>query len=248
MTDTSIYTNATSAEQVLNSLQIIANNLSNLNTTAFRADYENLVQQSFVDPVHQTRMIAISKGTYTDQRPGPINNTGRELDIALQGPGYIAVQTPQGEKGFTRAGSFDITPDGILITNKGDMVLGNGGIITVPPQSRVSIDNHGIVSALIAGQANSTLERVDTISVVEAPQEQMVKGLDGLFHPTGGILPAPAKNTNIIPRALEGSNVDPISELVSLVDCSRQFDFQTKQMQTVSENATKANQLLNVQI
>lgn len=247
MIDNSIYTNASGSKNLLASLQVIANNLSNANTNGFHADYENYAVKNSKDNLLQTRILPSGNGIYTDLTPGPINYTGRELDIAIEGPGFISVQSKNGQAGYTRSGSFDITPQGILITNKGELVLGDGGLITIPPAGRVSIDRNGVVSVKIAGQPANTLTEIARIKLVEAKPGTLVKGEDGLFYPSGDEIPKRSTNIKIVSESLEGSNVNIMRSLTDMIQLSRQFDIHSKHLRSSEENADKANQLLNIQ-
>ncbi|KGP63694.1 hypothetical protein EP47_04850 [Legionella norrlandica] len=246
MLEHSLYVNANGGKQIVTNMQVIANNLANISTTAFRADYKNVVNTDSIKNEDRKRVIQ-NNLIYTDPKPGAINYTGRNLDIAIDGiNGYLAVQTQSGQLGYTRAGSLDITSQGLLVTSKGDIVLGTTGVITVPPSSKVTIDKNGVVYAQLPGEPATTLSEVGKINLVEAEPANMKKGNDGLFYPNGNFLPTPAVNIKLIPESLEGSNVDPIRCLTELIESSRQFDIHTKLMREASENATKSNQLLNI--
>ncbi|MFI4963146.1 MAG: flagellar basal body rod protein FlgF [Legionellales bacterium] len=247
MTDSVLYTSSNGAKNLLSTMQLIANNLSNVNTTAFHADYGNLTAAKPSDGESPSRIHIGSNGVFTDPTPGPINYTGRELDIAIKGQGYISVQTKQGQQAFTRAGNLNITPQGLLVTGKGDLVLGPGGAIEIPATARVSIDAKGVVSAHIPGQPAKSIAEVGRIGLVEALPGTMQKGEDGLFYPRGDATPVLSTKISLERESLEGSNVDVVRSLTDLIECSRQFDMHTKQFHTADENASKSNQLLNVQ-
>lgn len=246
MIENSLYTNTNGGKEILTHIQIIANNLANMNTTAFHADYKNVVAANATQNEERKNFIH-QNSAYTDAKPGPINYTGRDLDVAIDGTnGYIAVQNQSGELGYTRAGSLDITAQGLLVTSKGDMVLGTGGVISIPPSSKVTIDDDGRVYAQPPGETATALVEIGKINLVEAEPISMQKGQDGLFYPKGDSFPTPAVKVKLIPESLEGSNVNPINCLTELIDSSRQFDMHTKMMKEASENATKSNQLLNI--
>lgn len=247
MTDSALYTNVGGAKNLLQSMQLIANNLANINTNAFHGDYENFVAKNLSDDKLNTRVLTERSGIYTDLKPGPVNYTGRDLDVAIDGPGFIAVQTKEGSVAYTRAGNLNITPDGLLVTSKGDIVLGQGGVITVPPTSRLTIDKTGIVSAQVEGQPGETLAEVGRIMLVDAPAKQITKGINGLYHSVDNTSFPASQDVRLIPESLEGSNVDAIKCLTDLIEYSRQYDMHTKHIRSVEENANKGNQLLNVQ-
>lgn len=246
MIENTLYASANGGKQILTNMQVIANNLANMNTTAFHADYKNFLDSDSLKNEERKTFIQ-NNSIYTDPKPGAINYTGRNLDVAIDGVnGYLAVQTQSGQLGYTRSGSLDITSQGLLVTSKGDIVLGTAGVITVPPSSQVTIDKNGVVYALLPGEPSTALSEVGKINLVEADPVNMKKGNDGLFYPNGNFLPTPAVNPKLIPESLEGSNVDPVRCLTELIESSRQFDIHTKLMREASENATKSNQLLNI--
>lgn len=245
MIDSLLYINADSGRQLSTNMEIIANNLANINTTAFHADYKNIIDSAAI-PKDKSAFVE-QNAIYTHSKPGPINYTGRNLDIAIDGArGYFAVQNKSGAMGYTRAGNLDITPQGILVTSKGDLVLGTSGVISIPPSSKVTIDSRGFVYAQLPGESGTTLSEVGKINLVEADSLTMKKGPDGLFYPSGDNIPSPAVHAQIIPESLEGSNVDPIRCLTDLIESSRQFDIHTKLIREASDNAAKSNQLLHI--
>lgn len=247
MIDSSIYTNTSGSKNILHSMQMIAHNLANINTTGFHADYENITTKNESGSELKTRMFSERNSIYTDSHTGPINYTGRELDVAIDGPGFISVQTKSGKVGYTRAGSLNITPQGLLVTDKGDIVLGTAGVINVPASAKVSIDKKGIISAHEAGQPANTLAEIGQIKLVEAAPDTVAKGEDGIYYPIDGSNPTESMNVRLVPESLEGSNVDAIRALTDLIELSRQFDMNSKQISSVEQNADKANQLLNIQ-
>lgn len=249
MSDSYLFANSNGVSNLMASMQLIANNLSNVNTAGFHADYRNILSQKAHSNEEDDTQIPVDlrNGIYTDPKQGPINYTGRELDVAIEGRGYIAVQTKRGETGYTRTGSLNITPEGLLVTSKGDIVLGNGGIINVPPSSKVTIDKHGVVSAQLAGQPGISLAEIGRISLVDIPSKSIQKEADGLYYPNENFVPVPSNDITLATESLEGSNVDVIRCLTDLIECSRQFDMRTKNMKTADDNAIKANQLLNIQ-
>lgn len=247
MTDSALYTGSMSAKNLLNSMRLIANNLANINTNGFHADYETVISEKKLTSISETRIMPSTSQTYTDFKTGPINYTGRELDVAIDGPGFIAVQSKTGEAALTRAGSLNINPQGLLITSKGDMVLGASGPISIPNASDVSIDKHGILSARVSGEAGITLAEVGRIQLMEIAPENVSKGEDGLYYPKGDAAAAVSLNVRLIPESIEGSNVDGIRSLTELIELSRQFDMHTKHINAVEENAIKANKLLDLQ-
>lgn len=247
MVDHAIYTNVGGARECLRKTQLISNNLANLNTVGFHSDFGTLVSKSTSASGMQTRISPGSGQTYTDHKSGPIFYTGRELDVAINGPGFIAVQSKSEKEGLTRAGNFDITAQGFLTTQSGELVLGEKGVITIPPGSKVFIDEKGFITARLKGESEADLAEIGRIKLVNPAVKDLAKGDDGLFYPNENADLTVSRDIKLVPESLEGSNVDPVRALVELVDLSRQFDFQSKLMHSVEENAAKVNSLLDLQ-
>lgn len=244
--DTALFVGMSGAKDSMHSLQIITNNLANANTIGFRADYETLKANPINQNKMQTRVYSTPDKSYSDFKPGPIIDTGGDLDIAINGPGFIAVQTKEGQEAYTRAGNLQLTKDGLVVTSKGDLVLGSKGVITVPPAIKMGIGERGMVFARLRGQSEEQLTELGNIKLVDIPTNLLHKGEDGLFYLAEGETATASDSVKVISGALEGSNVDPVRALTELIDTSRQFEMHTKLMHSIQENSTKSNQLLNV--
>jgi flagellar basal-body rod protein FlgF len=245
MTDKAIFVGMSGARSAMHKLEIITNNLANVNTTGFRADYES-VKQEAVGPEgkQQTRVFSTINETYSDFHPGPIINTGRDMDIAISGKGFIAVQGQNGQEAFTRAGNLEIV-DNKLVTGNGHVVMGNGGVISIPNAERLEIGPDGTVSVRLVGQHEMVL--IDRIKLADPKVSQLAKGSDGLFYLQNGQVAQASNQVKLVHAALESSNVNAIETLANLVDLSRSFDVHTNLIKTIQDNAGKANQVLAMQ-
>lgn len=241
--DKSLFINMSGAKDAMRQLAVITNNLANTNTPAFRADYT--YQNEFQVDMHgmQSRSYSKLNNTFTNFDQGPIMSTDRELDIAIQGPGFIAVQSPSGQEQYTREGNLAITKDGTLTTANGNLVMGQKGPIHIPPAERIVIGPDGTVSARLIGAVEYT--KLDQIRFVNPDLSQLHKATNGLFDYSGGSL-KPDLNVKVIPGALEGSNVSVVDAMTKLIDLSRTYQTHTTFMRTISENALKANSILDV--
>lgn len=249
MVDSALYTNTSGAKEALRKTQVMSNNLANLNTVGFHADFETIISHSIKNQTMETRISPKGGETFTDHHTGPISYTGRPLDVAINGAGFIAVQNKDGQEAYTRAGNFELTEDGFLISQTGNLVLGNDGAINVPRNAAdISIDQKGVVSATLKGEAETSVAEIGRLKLVQPPLNSIHKGVDGLFYPIeeGGNIPV-SQDVVLVSESLEGSNVDAVRALVEMVDMSRQFDSQTKVMALIEENATKANSILSMQ-
>lgn len=245
MVDKALFVDMGGAKSAMRSLRVIANNLANTNTIGFRADFETAKpHKSHSNDKLQTRIYAASMDGWSDMRQGPITDTGRDLDVAIRGKGYIAVQTKEGQEAYTRAGNLEIGANGVLMTARGDVVKGIQGLINIPPSSRITISESGVVTVQPMGQGSLDLANVGQIKIVDIAPANLKKNVDGLYYPKDGINPPPSSDVTLVSGALEGSNVDPVQALTSLIDMSRQFEIHTRLMKSVEDNSGKVNQLL----
>lgn len=246
MIDRGLFLGMNGTKDSMFQLDLAANNLANANTVGFRADYAIAKVEAQHDSLG-SRINTSTERVYSDFTPGPIVETGRELDIAIEGKGFIAVQSKDGREGYTRAGNLQMNEDGYLVTIKGELVLGDSGPISIPTNQRVSIDKHGGISALLAGGADVDYVLLDTIKLVDAPIDKLRKGQDGLFYLPDGETAKVSDEVRVIREALEGSNVNTVKSMVDLIDISRKFEIHTKLMKAIEDNSMRSNQLLHVQ-
>ena len=249
--DRLIYTAMTGAAQALEQQDVVANNLANTSTTGFRAQLANFrsAPLSFGDGStvndDTTRTFVLSSTPGADYTPGAISQTGNPLDVAVQGPGWLAVQTADGNEAYTRAGNLHIDANGQLMTANNLPVIGSSGPIAVPPGSDITIGKDGTVSALVAGDPPQSIAVIDQLKLVNPDPNTLTRGDDGLFHTADGN-PADADQTvALAPGSLEGSNVNPVAAMVSMITNARQFQMQTKLLQNADQNDQSANQLLS---
>ncbi len=248
--DRLIYTAMTGASQALEQQDVVANNLANASTTGFRAQLAAFrdAPLSFGDgstiKTDTTRTFVLSSTPGADFTPGPISQTGNPLDVAIQGPGWLSVQTADGNEAYTRAGNLHVDQNGQLVTANNLQVIGTGGPISVPPGADVTIGKDGTVSALIPGNPPTAIATIDQLKLVNPDPASLQRGDDGLFRTADG-QPADADRTvTVAAGALEGSNVNPVAAMVAMITNARQFQMQTKLLQTADQNDQSANQLL----
>lgn len=244
--DEMIYVAMTGAKQTEYAQSINTNNLANISTTGFRADLHSFSSVPIDGPGVDSRINAVVDSYGTDFASGPIANTGRDLDVAIQGRGFLAVQGPDGEEAYTRAGDLRINAGGLLTTGAGHLVIGEGGPVAIPPNSSLLIGADGTVSLQPLGQGPETLAIVDRIKLVDPETSSLTKGSDGLFRlPDGGIADA-SVDVRLISGALEQSNVNIAKTMVNMIELSRQYEMQINVIKTSKENADTAAQLLSV--
>jgi flagellar basal-body rod protein FlgF len=244
--DRLIYIAMTGAKHALWQQASTAHNLANVTTTGYRAESNAFRALPVFGEGAKTRAFVVDSTTGADFNPGVIQNTGRELDVAVQGKGWIAVQASDGSEAYTRNGSFQISPNGVLQTRNGLNVTGDGGPIAIPPDNDITVANDGTVSAIPTGQTLTSVTALGRIKMVNPPEADLVKGQDGLFRLKSG-QPAPADvNVVLAPNSLESSNVSMVESLVNMITHARSFELQTKLLQKAESNEAKASQLLNL--
>ncbi len=225
-----------------------SHNLANVSTVGFKADFANArsLPLNGGDGI-QSRVYALAESFSVDLASGPQMQTGRELDIAIDGKGWIAVQTANGSEAYTRAGNLSVDSTGVLRTARGMPVLGSGGPIAIPDAEKIEIGTDGTISVRALGQGPATLVVIDRIKLVSAKAEELSKQPDGMLHSSSGSLALDA-NIRVRTGFLESSNVNAVAELTSVVSLARQFEMQVKMMQTIAENAEASSSILRIQV
>jgi flagellar basal-body rod protein FlgF len=240
--DRMIYTAMSGAKATMTRQDAIANNLANASTDGFRADQSAFRAVPIQGQGAPTRVHALEATAGFDAGAGPIARTGRNLDIAVRGAGWIAVQGLDGNEAYTRAGGLELSADGTLQTRAGFPVLGDGGPIVVPQGATVSIGADGTVTAK-AGTTPPT--PVGQIKLVNPPVGELRKGADGLMRVAGGDPAPPDPAVRVVDGSLEGSNVNPVEAMVGMIAAARQFEMQMKMLQTAEGNEQRAAKLLS---
>ena len=244
--DRLIYTAMTGASHVLQQQAAVAQNLSNVNTPGYRAAINTFRAVPLVGEGLPTRAFVVDSTAGADFTPGIMQSTGRNLDVAVQGQGWIAVQMEDGSEAYTRNGSLQVTPEGVLQTRGGLNVAGDAGSITIPEDTEVTVAKDGTISTVPSGPRPSQVVAVGRIKLVNPPENQMVRGDDGLFRTRDGNAAEADVNVTITPGSLESSNVNTVESMVNMISLARQFDMQMKMLQSADNNASKATTLLSV--
>ncbi len=242
--DRLIYTAMTGAIHTLNQQATVSQNLSNASTTGYRAETNAFRAVPIFGDGLPTRAFVVDSTTGADFTPGPIQQTERNLDVAVQGSGWITVQLENGEEAYTRQGNLQINANGVLQTQSGLNVKGDAGLITAPPDNRITIAKDGTVSAVPITPLPNTVVIIDRIKLVDPPAEQLVKGEDGLFRLRQGGEANSDARVFLTTGALEGSNVNLVQEMVSMIALARQFDMQMKILESAEHNAQQASEIM----
>ena len=240
--DRMIYLAMSGAKQVALAQATNSHNLANASTPGFRADLDALSSLPVHGPTHASRVYASDARAGADLDPGVVSATGRDLDVAVNGDGFIAVQARDGAEAYTRAGDLRVSAAGQLSTGAGHAVMGNGGPVAIPPFERIQIGADGTVSIVPLGQSGSSLAVVDRIKLVNPPLDGIHKRADGLL---GTQQPAEADAAvRLESGALEASNVNTVEALVDMIELARLFEMNVKTMHAASENEAATNRLL----
>jgi flagellar basal-body rod protein FlgF len=242
--DRMLYIGMVGAREVADAQGVVSNNLANANTTGFRADLQQLQSLPLVGPGHRSRVYTGADSPGADLSPAPPIATGRDLDVAIQGDGWLAVQAADGTEAYTRGGDLQISAGGILTTGAGHPVLGNAGPVALPPAEKIEIGKDGTISAKLLGQDN--LAVLDRIKLVRPPNEAMLKGDDGLFRLNGGDEADVDASVTLISGAVESSNVNSVESLVQMMSLARLFELQVKVMKEAQSTDEASSQLVRI--
>ncbi|MDU0112823.1 flagellar basal body rod protein FlgF [Psychrosphaera aquimarina] len=253
--DKLLYVSMSGAKQNLIGISMNANNLANTRTAGFRSDFEQQRSMQAFGEGLPTRVFAMAERPGSNMDHGSISTTGRDLDIAVSGRGWLAVQDKQGDEAYTREGNLQITNDGMLTTAKGTPIIGENGPIIIPlPIEKVEIAGDGTITVRPQGAPANFLEVVDRIKLIEPPTDgALTKGADGLFRSKESILSnelcsfcEASPNIGIVSGALEMSNVNPVDEMVQMISHQRQYELQIKMMTKAEEVDKSQDQLLRI--
>ncbi|MDD2740852.1 MAG: flagellar basal body rod protein FlgF [Rhodocyclaceae bacterium] len=244
--DRLIYTAMTGAKHVFMQQAGTANNLANASTVGFKAQEHRFRAVPVQGEGMPTRAFVVDASVADVFDEGPVIFTGRNLDVSVQGRGWLAVQLPDGSEAYTRGGGLDTDENGVLRTKAGLAVMGDGGPINIPPDNAIEIAEDGTISVVPTFGNRNGASAIGRLKLVNPPEADLVRGADGLFRLRDG-QPAPANETvKISPGSLEGSNVNVTDAMVNLISLSRQFEMQIKLLQTADQNAQRADQLLSL--
>jgi len=244
--DRMIYVGMSGAKQAMEQQASVANNMANVSTPGFRAQINNFRAVPVVGQEAGTRAMVVASTPGADLRSGPMTQTGRPLDVAVRGDGWLTVQLPGGGEAYTRVGNLQVGAEGQLMTMDGRPVAGEAGPLVVPPGAALTVAPDGLVSALGAGGAATGGAEVGRLKLVNPPAADLVRGDDGLFRLQPGAQPAQADPAvRLLTGALEGSNVNPVEVMVDMIANARRFDMQMKTVQTAESCDQQANKLLS---
>lgn len=238
--DRLIYSSLSAMKAAMARQTTTANNLANVNTSGFRAEMTSSQALWMKGDGLGARAPTSEEVSSADMSDGAVVETGRNLDVAIQGTAMLAVQSRDGDEGYTRRGDLQLSDSGLLTTGDGAPVLGDGGPITLPPADKVTIARDGTISIVPVGGDPAQSQIVDRLKLVQANGVGIAKGIDGLFRVrAGGTLPADPQ-AKVKQGALESSNVNTSATLVDMIEASRDWDMQVK-MLSAAQDIDKAS-------
>jgi flagellar basal-body rod protein FlgF len=245
--DKVIYLAAQAAKSLMARQDNVASNLANVSTPGFRAQMMALRSAPIQGPGLGVREFAAETVTGFNAGAGAINNTGRDLDVAVEGDGWLSVEGANGREAYTRSGSLQVNADGELVNSAGRAVLSDAGArIEVPAAHRVQIEGDGSVTALPLDPKNKAVQNLGRIKLVDPPSNTLVRGDDGLFRLRNGQPADRSERVRVTSGALETSNVNAAETMVQMISAAKQFEANLKVITTAEQNAQTARSLFTL--
>ncbi|WP_310535486.1 flagellar basal body rod protein FlgF [Novosphingobium sp.] len=233
--DRLIHTAFTGLSSSMNRQRVIASNMANSQTIGFRADMIAMTPVTLDGPGLEVRTMSDTEVRGANMKAGSVTQTGRPLDLAMEGDVMLTVQARDGTEAYTRRGDLAIAASGLLVNGEGAPVVGESGPITVPSGSKVIISPDGQVLLQDPAIPDAPPTRLDRLKLASPAGTRIEKGLDGLFRVFGGgVLPNDEEGT-VLPGALEQSNVNSSEVLTEMIEAQRLFDIRTKLVATAKE-------------
>lgn len=242
-----VYVAAAGAKQTQFAQAINAHNLANASTVGFKQDLVRAETVYLVGEGQATRAYNVIEEAPPDLREGMIEQTGRDLDIAINGEGFFAVQGPDGVEGLTRRGDLRIDEFGQLVNGQGQALMGNAGPIALPPFSSLTIGDDGTISIIPLGEAPNAVAVLDRIKMVNPPLADLRKSEAGVLQAGDGLPMEADGAVKLTTGALESSNVNPVSAMVRMIELSRQFEQYMKLVKVGEDVNTSSASLMRLQ-
>ncbi len=245
--DRMLFTAMSGAREIERSLAVNTHNLANASTVGFRADLEDAVSRPLYGPGHPDRVFSETRDHGTmNFEAGPRITTGRDLDVAVDGDGWLVVQAPDGSQAVTRNGNLRVDVSGMLVNSFDQPVMGESGPITLPPFDKLEIAADGNVSIVPQGQPSSALAVLDRLLLVKPERADLVKGEDGLIRPRDGAVLLPDAAVQVSSGQLESSNVNSVDAMVRMIELQRQFESQVRLMRIAEDNDAASSRVMRL--
>jgi flagellar basal-body rod protein FlgF len=244
--DKMIYTAMTGAKHILEQQATTAHNLANATSTGFKAQVDSFRAVPVIGQGLPTRAFVVDSTVGADFNSGAIEHTGRDLDVAVQGNGWLVVQRPDGSEGYTRNGALKVNENGVLQTSNGLTVMGDGGPISIPPDVTISIGKDGTISSVTNNTLPGPATVIGRLKLVNPDTANLKRSEEGVFVTKNGAQAEMDASVSVIGGALESSNVNVVDAMVNMISLARQFEMQMKLVSSAENNANKASQLFNM--
>lgn len=244
--DRMLFISMNGAENTFLAQGLNANNLANVSTTAFKADLAQFRSMEVIGESTPSRVFALTERPATDFTAGALIQTGNDFDVAIEGNGFFSVRNPEGQEAYSRDGALKINADGILVNSRNLPILGDGGEISIPPAQKVEIGSDGSISIVPMDSAPNTLVFLDRLRLVQPEIDNVTKGGDGLFYPKEGGFFETADTVKIVKGFLEGSNVNAVESITTMISLARQYEIQLKMIEQAKANDEAATSLLSL--
>jgi flagellar basal-body rod protein FlgF len=241
-----VYVAMTGAKQLMHAQGLVSHNLANVSTTGFRADLARFEARPVQGPGYASRVNTVASGLGFDRSQGTLVQTGGELDVAIDGDGWLAVQARDGSEAYTRGGSLKVNALGLLENERGEIVLGDNGPVAIPPYTQIAVAADGTISIVPEGQGPETLAQVGRLKLVNPEVDRLGKRVDGLVEVTDGKPVESDADVRVASGFIETSNVNIASTLVDMIEFQRQFEVAVRMMQAADENASRAASLASI--
>ena len=242
-----LYIAASGANEAMLAQAANSHNLANAATSGFKSDLVQAQSRYLLGEGFDSRVYGMAREQGTDLRAGALESTGRDLDVAVAGEGWIAVQAPDGGEALTRRGDLRVDEFGLLRNGAGEPVLGDAGPVALPPFSSLSIGADGTVSILPQGEQPNAVVALDRIRLVNPPPQAIEKGEDGSLRVADGVEAVPDAAVKLAAGMLESSNVNPVESMVRMIELSRQFESHVRLMNTAQELDASSAQLMRLE-
>jgi len=244
--DRVLFVVANGGKQLMHAQTLNSHNLANANTVGFQQDLANFRTQMIGGQGFDTRAFSTAEDGGVSFDKGEMQRTGHTLDVAVNGDGWIAVQSPDGTEAYTRAGNMKVNVNGQLVTGANHPVLGDNGPIVVPEYESLEIGADGTITVRPIGQQPNTLAEVGRIKLVSPDHQNLVKGGDGLLRTKDDAAAEPATEVTLMSGVLESSNVNTVEAMVNMISLARQFEVSVKIMQTAEEMDEQTTRIMDL--
>lgn len=246
--DRFLYISMSGAKESMNALAIHGNNLANANKTGFKASFEQARSMQAYGQGLPTRVFALTEKPGQNFESGTLQMTGRDLDVAIQGNGWLVVESQLGDQAMTRSGGLNINQEGYLVDTQGNQILDQqDNPIYIPlPVEKLNIRPDGTVEVRPTGAPAEAMENITKLKLANHNVDDIMRGEDGLFRRIDGGVPEDSDQVMLQSGSLESSNVNLSSELTSLINLQRHFEMQIKMMKKAEELDSASDSLLRV--